>query len=126
MKIFNNDHVACFDVDDTLVIWSPKKSNKKTRRLKVQEPLLNETITIEPNWNIVRLLKEKHARGNTIVVWSQGGPAWAETVVKALNIEQYVDIIIAKPSVIVDDLPATMWMPNPVYISATAKYKKEV
>jgi len=44
------------------------------------------------------------ARGHAIVVWSGGGADWAEAVVKALKLEEFVDVVTAKPTYYIDDI----------------------
>lgn len=91
-----------FDVDDTLVMWS------------IPERWQGETIDIEcrgyinvvvPNKHNIQLLKKMAMRGHAIVVWSAGGADWAEAVVKALALEEYVEVVSGKPQYYIDDKP---------------------
>jgi hypothetical protein len=43
--------------------------------------------------------------GWQIVAWSQGGSSHAERVIKLLQLDNLVDLIVSKPTVYVDDLP---------------------
>lgn len=58
----------------------------------------------------VETIKDFKARGHTVVIWSAGGAEWAEMVVKALQLEDCVDLVISKPDWFVDDKPANMFM----------------
>lgn len=110
MNVFPSDLTTYFDVDDTLVVWG-----------KSHHP---DAITIDnyghptklvPHTAHIEFLKRQKARGFTVVVWSQGGARWAESVVKALKLEQFVDVIITKPTMYVDDLKAEEFMTQRVY-----------
>lgn len=97
-----------FDVDDTLVMWDLPDTMKNNLWIdgtyfKVHKPH-------------IEVLKKHAARGHTIIVWSQGGWEWAEKVVKALELEEYVDLVIEKPKWIYDDLPASKFMPESYYL----------
>lgn len=86
-----------FDVDGTLV-----------RPVKDGEDFFNGTVIIgdklfKINLRVIEDLKICRTRGHTCVVWSQGGSWWAETVIRALNLVSYVDVVMAKPSWYVDD-----------------------
>lgn len=50
------------------------------------------------------------------MVWSAGGGDWAEAVVKALGIEEMVDIVMSKPSWYYDDKPCEDWMGKQIYL----------
>jgi phosphoserine phosphatase len=107
MNTIENDNVVCFDVDDTLVMWS------------IPTERAHEAITFDnfgyatellPHLKHVELLKQFKVRGHYVVVWSQGGYQWAREVVKTLGIEKYVDSVMTKPKWIVDDLPPGAWL----------------
>ena len=106
MKVYESENIVCFDVDDTLVIWNvPPGEEGNTRvfdNFGFKEKLL-------PHRAHIKLLKQFKARGQFVIVWSQGGHQWASEVVKYLELTEYVDLIMAKPKWIVDDLPASAW-----------------
>lgn len=97
MKVLRENNITAFDVDNTLVLWT---LDGKTRM-----PLQygSETVYLSKHESHVRFLKHCHERGDYIVVWSQNGYAWAEQVVKALNLEAYVDEVRSKCTRVVDD-----------------------
>jgi len=90
-----------FDVDGTLV--RPFKSFEEESEATEYDSISINNTQMKINTKVVQDLQMCRTRGHVVVVWSQGGSSWAETVVKALGIAQYVDIIIAKPSWYVDD-----------------------
>lgn len=58
--------------------------------------------------NIERL-KSYKSNGNKIIVWSHSGADHAEEVVKLLQLEEFVDIVEAKPMAIIDDEAVEDW-----------------
>jgi hypothetical protein len=106
MQVIENENMVCIDVDDTLVIWNiPAGYEGKSilfNNFGYAEWLL-------PHEHHIKLLKQFKARGQFVVVWSQGGYQWAREVVKALKLEDYVDLVMSKPKWIIDDLPAGAW-----------------
>lgn len=107
------DPVIWVDVDDTLVLWNtpsdyPGPTVWLSLGLFYTGDKLKRSFAI--NTRLVSLIKKY---SGTVVVWSQGGVEWAEMVVKALELEAYVDLVITKPFVLYDDLASSRWMPEP-------------
>lgn len=88
-----------FDVDQTLINWD---STGKQELILQDGDFKYHVSAIQEH---VLLMKEFKAVGWQVVVWSQGGADHAERVVKLLGMEKYVDLIVSKPQVYVDDLP---------------------
>ena len=107
----NREHVVCYDCDDTLVMW-----HKDVNDVYVKDPYDNAEVLLKRHEKHIKLLKDHKARGYYVCVWSAGGYMWAKAVVKALELENYVDHIMAKPLTIVDDLPVEAWMGKRVYL----------
>jgi FMN phosphatase YigB (HAD superfamily) len=106
MYILNtNENGHDFDVDETLVMWSPVEG---------QEPLIitheQYSDIVYPNQLEIDSLKQAKVRGHHVTVHSQGGYQWAEAVVQALGLQDYVDVIKTKTKWYHDDLPADAWM----------------
>jgi hypothetical protein len=112
MITINTPRTAYFDVDDTLVIWNLTLENS-SRAVEVKGPTMTEWLV--PHFEHILRLKRHKKRGDSVVVWSQGGADWAEAVVRALGISEYVDVCLQKPSVYYDDLPATAWIGTNLY-----------
>ncbi len=95
--------VIYVDVDDTLISWD---SVYLPSTGKIQVTDIDGTIFyFKPNTNLIeRIKKHKKVGKETIVVWSQSGWQWAEIVVTALGLEDYVDLVISKPDIYYDDL----------------------
>lgn len=119
MRTIRNECIAFFDVDDTLVMWD----ETDTPTVSIVDPHTGITMHLEANKNNITLMKEKKSRGFTIVVWSAGGYAWAEAVIKALNLNIYVDFVMSKPHTYVDDLDVAKWFPNRVWLDPKRRYK---
>ena len=99
-----------FDVDSTLI-----KPYEGTPEIFSQDTILINNSFFKINTKVIQDIKLCKTRGHTCVVWSQGGSSWAQTVLRTLDLERYVDICMAKPSWFVDDrspydiLDASRW-----------------
>lgn len=101
MKRIETENIVCFDVDDTLIAWN-LDPDKET--IEINGYMMN------PIHEHITGIKQHKGRGHFIIVWSQGGVDWAEEVVKALGMEDVVDIVMTKPKWYYDDIPANDWM----------------
>ena len=98
-----------FDVDDTLVMW-PQYSGVVHEKwnaaaIPIASPFDKKIYFLVPHERHITLLRKHKKLGKfPIVVWSQGGGAWAEAVVVALGLSDVVDVCMSKPQVYYDDL----------------------
>lgn len=126
MQVIKSSRIVMFDVDDTLVIWDWKSVNPDGNGLVyIRNPDGNCEELVMPHERHITLMRQFKARGHTVVVWSQGGHAWAESVCKVLGIESIVDIVMDKPSWYVDDLPSSAFMKSPIYLDPFDKAKDQ-
>lgn len=109
------------DIDGTLILHV---GIGDLSDLNVSDPLEpSRTIRLKKHYAMIRILVEEHRRGACIKVWSRGGWEWAEAVIKALGLEQYVDEVMDKPMAYLDDVPVEDWLTNRVYIKPGTPYK---
>jgi hypothetical protein len=114
MKVYRTNQVILYDVDDTLVMWHYED---QSIQIPITDPYLKGVVNyVTPNVKHIDLLKKHKARGFTVIVWSAQGFEWAEAVVQALNLEEFVDIVCSKPSGYVDDLEVTHWIGSRIYL----------
>lgn len=117
MKKLNNNISVFLDVDDTLLMynnvkyWEPGENT-----IEILHPLSGEFYYLVPHIEHIRLLKSYKAQGYTVIVWSAQGEEWAETAVKSLKLEAYVDWVASKPIKYVDDLKGSEILGSRVYI----------
>lgn len=96
MQVLEYDFVASFDVDQTLIDWNSGMNNISithngiTRQGRVMQKHVDR-IKMHKFW------------GNGVIVWSKSGYSFAREVVKALQLEDYVDFVSAKTSWYYDD-----------------------
>jgi FMN phosphatase YigB (HAD superfamily) len=105
-----------FDVDGTLVIHDDHNEVPGIGKIKIVDPNDKSINYLKPHKNHVSFLKKCKGRGNHVTVWSGGGYRWAEAVVKALKLEEYVDVVMTKPSRYVDDLDAPEWLGPRIFL----------
>lgn len=111
--ILESDNISFYDCDDTLVLWNNDYEWGKDHEgtLEFHDPYFEERIiNLKPNQITINHLKQQSVTGGRVVVWSAGGFAWAQEVVRVLGLEEYVDLILSKPKRYVDDLPCEEWM----------------
>lgn len=118
--VLKNNSVAYFDVDDTLVLyeWPADKFNETILIGVKKEDGTYEVppIRLWPHKEHIARLKQFKPRHQGLVVWSQGGAEWAQAVVEALELSDYVDAILCKPKWIFDDLPPSAWIGDRSYV----------
>lgn len=100
MQVINNEHSVCCDVDDTLLMWDPTGSISK---VKIKDPYTGDERIYGVHLGHKRLLRQYKARGYSITVWSKGGVEHAKSAVVALELQDIVDFVMAKPEKVVDD-----------------------
>ena len=99
-KKIKDGPVIAVDVDDTIVMWHMPK-NYSGITVKVQcNGFTEEAI---PNMHVIEHIKKMKRRGHSVVVWSAGGSDWAEAVIEALSLGEYVDVICPKFDYHMDD-----------------------
>lgn len=111
MKKLKDGPVAYYDLDDTLIYFDFDPSKPS-----VSITCHGYTQTYNYHQKHIDILKKHKERGHGIVIWSQGGSDWIEACVKALNLQDYVDVIMPKPHWIYDDLDPSEWMPKRSFI----------
>lgn len=99
-----NGPTVYFDVDNTLVFSKTEFPDIEGSPLVIRDRL----FTVHDAH--VELLKDFKARGHTVVVWSAGGSTWAETVIKSLDLVNYIDVVVNKPTWFFDDKQADEFM----------------
>jgi FMN phosphatase YigB (HAD superfamily) len=105
MITWENDRVMFYDVDETLILWNYDKTEENlARAIQVGD------CWVLPNRSMIESLKRNKARGHTIIVWTQSGYEWGRTVVEMLQLTEYVDLVISKPTRYYDDLPPDKWI----------------
>jgi len=116
MKVIKGRYTLFCDVDDTLVLYRAPEDYPGTKvTIKFENNLyggFSSESTLAVNEAAIEALKDHKRKGAIIVVWSQGGWDWAESVVKALKIDKLVDYVVEKPSVVFDDLSMGVWSPR--------------
>lgn len=123
MNVIRNERIIPTDIDETLVMHDNPLSYNKY--ITVEDPHeAGKYINLGVNQAMVKILKDEKARGAYIIAWSRSGNAWAETIIKALDLTNFVDLILTKPLVYLDDKDASEWMRDRVYIGPNTVYKQ--
>lgn len=116
MKIIENESTVFCDIDDTLVMWSDLFSQPHEGAIPIIDPYDNSTNYLVPHKKHINLLKKYKGRGQSVIIWSAGGYKWALSVVKALGLEEYVDLVMSKPMKYIDDLQASEILGTRLYL----------
>lgn len=122
MQVVKGEMNIYFDVDDTLVIWG--KVRKGDKCIAITDPYDGTQHYLRPHIGHIKVLRDRKARGATIHVWSASGHQWAEAVVRALGLDQYVDFVLSKPMMYVDDLQAADILGERLYLGKDSAYGK--
>lgn len=101
-----SDKIVWVDVDDTLVCWN-LSSFPKEDQITVNH--VNGPVQLVPHRYNINTIRKFWKLGYTLVVHSGSGYSWAEAVVKALNLEECITLILSKPKYFFDDYSADSW-----------------
>lgn len=116
MIIIENEHIVMTDIDDTLLMW-PKDHQKPGKgKVLVVCPYSGLKTYLKPHKKHINLIKKYHGRGMVIVAWSAAGYKWAEAAIKAVKLEDYITLVLTKPSKFMDDLKAEEILGVRVYL----------
>lgn len=112
---FQKELIIAFDCDDTLVMWNADMSwtHKAQGTLEFNAvPSLEDPkwVYLKPHHGHIEILKKHKKQGYGIVVWSAGGAWWAREVVKVLQLQDYVDVTMAKPVRCYDDIEPNQFL----------------
>lgn len=123
MTIIDNENIRPFDVDGTLIVPYDPNAGQFTAAF-VFDPVDNKTIKVTINQAMTRMIREEYHRGGYVIVWSRSGKEWATNVVRALGLQEYVHLVMSKPTVYFDDLPVGEWLKDRVFLPPTTRYKR--
>lgn len=122
MITIKSEQTSFWDIDGTLIL-APEDGDMSPV-ISIPDPLSGPAIRQRVNHSMVRLLKEEAHRGAYVVVWSRGGWEWARSVIKALELEAYVHLVMSKPMAYFDDVPIEEWLPYRVFLKPDMKYRR--
>lgn len=112
MQYLNTEQLICVDVDDSIILWN-------TDRIKdnfFKNPFTGQKHSVAIHKPHVRVIKQRLARGATVILWSASGPAWAKAAAFMCDIKGDNLIIAPKPIFHLDDKPAENWMGPRMYM----------
>lgn len=125
MTNIDSDRISMYDVDGTLIRWIFDLSADEYQEVcnyqnnndgalpegyfVVQTGDMGEVL-LKENKDVTNLLKHQALAGATVIVWSASGSKWADKITKALGLEKYVAITMAKPTWYNDDLHCSIFM----------------
>lgn len=118
MTFISNEQVIGFDCDDTLILHRQPNLGEET--VEIVDPYDGTTGVYVVHKPHVKLFKDRMERGCAILLWSQNGPRWAKAVADALKLTP--TMILAKPFMIVDDLPVKKWIGKRLYLQPNIPY----
>lgn len=116
MRVITTDNVICVDIDNTLISWEragESMPHPECKPIEIEFDGRSGVYWVFP-FNVESLITH-HMKGHAIVVWSGSGHEWAEAVVKALKLEDYVTYVMAKPRWLLDDSHPHEFLPTPYW-----------
>ena len=110
-----------YDVDETLVLHFKSDGSTGPNMSYYSEVSddFGHSQLIKAHSKHVNLLHNHLQRGYQVIVWSKAGWSWAANVVKFLGLEDENIIVMSKPIAYVDDLEASEFMTNRIYLGSS-------
>lgn len=125
MKIIDSEQLICVDCDETLLLWdTPVTPDNEKNVVTFFDPYAGYQVSVLTHPAHIKIVKDRKARGATIILWSQSGYQWAMQTAKACGLLEHVDYCASKPIAIIDDKPAADWLQEQIYLKPTSKYGK--
>lgn len=111
MIFLPHEKAKFYDCDDTLVMWEDSGfMSPGDGKLEFEAPYSGGLFFLKPHKRHIKHLEVAHDQGYFVVVWSAGGALWAKEVVHKLCLTDKVGLVMTKPLIYVDDLPADAFM----------------
>lgn len=101
--------IAWVDVDGTLVDFYNRPGVMSYTVNLNYYGKEKEAVLLKKNIEFVRSLKK---RGYFIIVHTNNGYRWGEEVVRTLELGDCVDLIMSKPSKVLDNEDPSVWLPK--------------
>lgn len=120
VEIFS-EQVLFVDIDETLVLRQKLKKHYKS--ICITCPYTHKLEWFRVHEPHLKIIRDRQARGATIVFWSAAGHRWAARVAKALKLDNASSLAISKPVGYVDDKKCTKFMGEHIYLSPDDAYK---
>lgn len=120
MNIIKSEQLIPVDIDNTLIFWRKAKRGEKTLRYTC--PYTKEQFQVVLHQPNIAIVKERLARGATILFWSASGYQKAAAVVKALGIVGPGVLVASKPVGYLDDIACEEWMGKRIYLEPDCGY----
>jgi hypothetical protein len=122
MIVIENEQLVMVDVDDTLIMWGDIEEGDAS--VVVYDPYDGRPSKFRIHEGHIKVLKDRKTRGAHVTVWSSGGYKWAEAVVEALKLKDYVDVVSSKPFMYIDDKEASDILGERLYLGSRSNYGK--
>jgi hypothetical protein len=123
MRVLNTEQLLCCDVDGTLLMWGTEWCNDREKRAFFTDPYNGNVATVNINTANLKIVRDRLARGATIMVWSQSGWQWAKACVEALGLEDEEKVVVTtKPLAYIDDKTCEKWMGDHINLDMNDAY----
>lgn len=118
MLVIRDNNIIPCDVDGTLVREIDcSDAAKGLPSVSIKHPLRgNEVVQRTVMVRNVQLVKDLSTRGRFVHVWSAAGNEWAEAVVRALELQNFVGLVTDKPLGYIDDLECQEFMGHRIFL----------
>lgn len=122
MKIIPTEDLLPFDVDDTIVMHG--KIRKGQRTVAYTCPYTDEQKIVRVNEPMVQVLRERLARGTSVLVWSKSGYKKAVAILRALKIDHKNLYVTSKFKDYADDKDISTWSGERIWLDPDCGYGK--
>lgn len=122
MNIIATEDLLPFDIDFTLIMHGKIKKGQKA--VQYTCPYSKEQLTVRINEPMLAVLRERLARGSTVLVWSKSGYKKAVAVLKALKLEHPKLYVTSKFKDYADDKPIQEWAGERIWLDPDSGYGK--
>ncbi len=122
--ILEKEHLVMVDIDFTLLLWLSEENAKNVGYdVKIECPYDGTTKYFDIHWPNLKVLRNKHSRGDTIILWSANGYKWATAARDALKLQSVVTLCMSKPQSFIDDKLPAEFMGERIWLPIDSNYR---
>ena len=122
MKIIATEDLLPFDIDETLIMNS--KIRKGQKCISFTCPYTKELCIVRVNEPMLAVLRQRLARGTSILVWSKSGYRRAVVILRALQLDHKNLYVTSKFKDYADDKPIETWAGERIWLDPDCGYGK--